>query len=150
MKRTHFSELPISRSSRLFNVHKKSPFLIYVLFIKVSGQITRDTLWKQGEVFLLRIWRIFLFLRAVVNIPIQTLIIPPWARWSSHSWSLGCLWSNLPFEKARYSSSWIKSKIKFLKQECFEGRFKRWRDVLFLTESGRLSHYISAERAKAR
>ena len=26
----------------------------------------------------LRIWRIFLFLRAVVNIPIQTLIIPPW------------------------------------------------------------------------
>ena len=40
----------------------------------------------------------FLFLRAVVNIPIQTLIIPPWARWSSHSWSLRCLWSNLPFE----------------------------------------------------
>ena len=26
----------------------------------------------------LRIWCIFLFLRAVVNIPIQTLIIPPW------------------------------------------------------------------------
>ena len=26
----------------------------------------------------MRIWRIFLFLRAVVNIPIQTLIIPPW------------------------------------------------------------------------
>ena len=29
-------------------------------------------------IFFLRIWRIFLFLRAVVNIPIQTLIIPPW------------------------------------------------------------------------
>ena len=28
--------------------------------------------------FFLRIWRIILFLRAVVNIPIQTLIIPPW------------------------------------------------------------------------
>ena len=26
----------------------------------------------------LRIWRIFLFFRALVNIPIQTLIIPPW------------------------------------------------------------------------
>ena len=29
-------------------------------------------------IFFLRIWRIFLFPRAVVNIPIQTLIIPPW------------------------------------------------------------------------
>ena len=43
---------------------------------------------------LLRIWRIVLFLRAVVNIPIQTLIIPPWLllrKRSPHSWSLGCL-----------------------------------------------------------
>ena len=52
--------------------------LKWVLFIKESGQITSDTLWKYGEVFLLRIWRIVLFLRAVVNILIQTLIIPPW------------------------------------------------------------------------
>ena len=52
--------------------------LKWALFIKVSGQITSNTLWKRGEVFFLRIWRIFLFLRAVVNIPIQTLIIPPW------------------------------------------------------------------------
>ena len=28
--------------------------LKWVLFIKVSGQITSDTLWKYGEVFLLR------------------------------------------------------------------------------------------------
>ena len=42
----------------------------------------------------MRIWRIVLFLRAVVNIPIQTLIIPPWLllrKRSPHSWSLGCL-----------------------------------------------------------
>ena len=32
----------------------------------------------EDEVFLLRIWLIFLFLRAVVNIPIQTSIISPW------------------------------------------------------------------------
>ena len=38
----------------------------------------------------MRIWRIVFFLRAVVNIPIQTLIIPPDIR-SPHSWSLGCL-----------------------------------------------------------
>ena len=40
-----------------------------------------DTKWYAVEVrwdILLRIWRIVLFLRAVVNIPIQTLIIPPW------------------------------------------------------------------------
>ena len=49
--------------------------LKWALFIKVSGQITSNTLWKRGEVFFLRIWRIFLFLRALVNIPIQT---PPW------------------------------------------------------------------------
>ena len=52
--------------------------LKWALFIKVSGQITSNTLWKRGEVFFLRIWRIFLFLRALVNIPIQTLIISPW------------------------------------------------------------------------
>ena len=52
--------------------------LKWALFIKVSGQITSNTLWKRGEVFFLRIWRIFLFLRAVVNMPIQTLIIPSW------------------------------------------------------------------------
>ena len=52
--------------------------LKWVLFIKISGQITSNTLWKRGEVFFLRIWRIFLFLRALVNIPIQTPIIPPW------------------------------------------------------------------------
>ena len=42
----------------------------------------------------MRIRRIVLFLRAVVNIPIQTLIIPPWLllrKRSPHSWSLGCL-----------------------------------------------------------
>ena len=52
--------------------------LKWVRFIKANGQITTDTLWKEGEVILLRIWRIALFLRAVVNILIQTLIIPPW------------------------------------------------------------------------
>ena len=52
--------------------------LKWALFIQVSGQITSNTLWKRGEVFFLRIWRIFLFLRALVNIPVQTLIIPPW------------------------------------------------------------------------
>ena len=52
--------------------------LKWVVFIKESGQITSDTLWKLGEVFLLRIWCIVLFLRAVVNILVQTLIIPLW------------------------------------------------------------------------
>ena len=33
---------------------------------------------SKARYFFLRIWRIFLFHRAVVNIPIQTLIIPPW------------------------------------------------------------------------
>ena len=86
MKRAHLSELFISR----FSTYIRKAFLMYVenlemnnslkwaLFIKVSGQITSNTLWKRGEVFFLRIWRIFLFLRALVNIPIQTLIIPPW------------------------------------------------------------------------
>ena len=43
------------------------------------------------------IWLIFLFLKAVVNILIQTLLIRHdcyFVRWSSLSWSLGCLWSN--------------------------------------------------------
>ena len=52
--------------------------------------------------------------------------------------------------KARYSSSQNKLKITFLKQECFEGRFKDERDVVFLTESARLFHdNISAEKEKA-
>ena len=38
----------------------------------------RYTVEVRWGIFFLRIWRIFLFLRAVVNIPIQTLIIPPW------------------------------------------------------------------------
>ena len=46
--------------------------LKWALFIKVSGQIASDTLWYT----IMRIWRIFLFLKAVVNIPIQTVIIP--------------------------------------------------------------------------
>ena len=54
MKRTHFSELSISRFS------------------------TYLCTYVHTYIFLLRIWRFFLFLRAVVNIPIQTLIIPPW------------------------------------------------------------------------
>ena len=33
---------------------------------------------SKDRYFLLRIWTIFLFLRAVVNIPAQTLIISPW------------------------------------------------------------------------
>ena len=93
---------------------QEKPFLMYVenlemndspkwlLFIKVNGQVTSDTLWKQGEVFLLRIWRIVLFLRVVVNILIQAFIIFRydcyWARWSSHSWSLGCLWLSKLFD----------------------------------------------------
>ena len=59
MKRTHFSKLFISR----FSTYKRKAFS-YVLII------------IPYEVFFLRIWRIFLFLKAVVNIPIQTVIIP--------------------------------------------------------------------------
>ena len=54
----------------------------------------------------------FLFLRAVVNIPIQILIIlhdSYFARWSSHSWSLGHLWS------IAASSSW-RSPVIAVKQ----------------------------------
>ena len=47
----------------------------WVLANIVSGQIASDALWKSGEVFSLRIWPYFLFLRAVVNIPIQTVTI---------------------------------------------------------------------------
>ena len=39
---------------------------------------------------------IFLLLWAVVNIPIQALVISPW-RWSFLSWSLGLLWSKTSF-----------------------------------------------------
>ena len=51
--------------------------LNWVLFNVVSGQITRDACWKVKYVY----WEfdcIFLFLKVVVNIPIQTLIISPW------------------------------------------------------------------------
>ena len=53
--------------------------LKWFLFNIVSGQMASDSLSKWGEVFLLRIWLcFFLFLRALVNIPKQTLIILPW------------------------------------------------------------------------
>ena len=53
--------------------------LKWFLFNIVSGQMASDSLSKWGEVFLLRIWLcFFLFLRALVNIPKQTLIISPW------------------------------------------------------------------------
>ena len=39
-----------------------------------NKQYTVEVRWH----IFLRIWRIFLFLRTVVNIPIQILIIPPW------------------------------------------------------------------------
>ena len=54
MKRAHFSEFSISR----FSTYIRKAFLMYVenlemdnllkwvLFIKVSGQITNDTMWK--------------------------------------------------------------------------------------------------------
>ena len=54
--------LAVKRSSCAITVMEK-PFLMYVenlemdnllkwaLFIKVSGQIANDTLWKEGEVF---------------------------------------------------------------------------------------------------
>ena len=46
-----------------------------VLFNIVSGQTASNALWKQGEVFLIQNLTVFLFLRAVVNISIQTLVI---------------------------------------------------------------------------
>ena len=51
--------------------------LKWVLFNMVSGHTTSDALWKEGEVFLSRIDCIFIFPKAVVNIPILTLIISP-------------------------------------------------------------------------
>ena len=57
---------PVSHDTR-FSTHIRKTFLMYVenlemnnslkwaLFIKVSGQITSNTLWKRGEVFFLRI-----------------------------------------------------------------------------------------------
>ena len=43
----------------------------WLLFNTVSGQTTSDAAWKYGEVFLLITY--LYFLRAVVNIPTQTL-----------------------------------------------------------------------------
>ena len=76
-----------------------------------------DHKWYAVEVR----WGIFIenlivvFHRAVVNILIQAHIIPPWlcycARWSSHSWSFGCLWLGLTYYSAMFRPSW-KSKTK--------------------------------------
>ena len=71
------------------NVHKKS--FSYERWKPRNGQLAKMRSFHQSKrsdnkkygvevrwgIFL-RIWRIFLFLRVVVNIPIQTLIIPPW------------------------------------------------------------------------
>ena len=51
--------------------------LKWVLFNIVSGQITSDVQWKYSEVFFIENLTYFLFLRAVVDIPIQTLLISP-------------------------------------------------------------------------
>ena len=50
----------------------------WVLFNMVSGHITSDAPWKEGEVFLSRIWLYFYIPKAVVNIPLLTPIISPW------------------------------------------------------------------------
>ena len=75
LKRSHFSELLISRLSVLPRERDNS--LKWPRCTKVSGQIKSNALWKyEGEVFFL--WQkftVFLFLRAVVSISIPTLIL---------------------------------------------------------------------------
>ena len=51
--------------------------LKWALFNIVSGQIASDTLEVESGIFIENLPDFFLFLRAVVNIPIQTLIILP-------------------------------------------------------------------------
>ena len=84
MKRTHFSKLFISR----FSTYKRKAFS-YVSWKPRNGQLAKMGSFHQSKrsdrkrytmevrwgIFL-RIWRIFLFLKAVLNIPIQTAIIP--------------------------------------------------------------------------
>ena len=51
--------------------------LKWALFNIVRGQIASDTLEVECGIFIENLADFFLFLRAVVNIPIQTLIILP-------------------------------------------------------------------------
>ena len=51
--------------------------LKWALFNIVSGQIASNTLEVECSIFIENLADFFLFLRAVVNIPIQTLIILP-------------------------------------------------------------------------
>ena len=72
----HCASLVIWPFTTLINLEMDNS-LNWVLFNVVSGQITRDARWKVRYVN----WEfdcIFLFLKVVVNIPIQTLIISPW------------------------------------------------------------------------
>ena len=49
--------------------------LEWVLFNIVSSQIASNSPWKEGEVFFIENLIVFILLRAVVNISIQTLAI---------------------------------------------------------------------------
>ena len=74
MKRAHFSELFISRFSTYIRkqLAKMRPF-----HQSKRSDNKRYAVEVRWGIFL-RIWRIILFLRAAVNIPVQTLVIPPW------------------------------------------------------------------------
>ena len=77
-KETHFSELSISRFSTYIRKTRRIPRNGELAKMGSFNQSKRsDNKWYAVEVRW-GIWRIFSFLREVVNIPTQTLIIPPW------------------------------------------------------------------------
>ena len=71
-----YPSLGLLRTATLMYVVDNS--LKWALFNIVSGQIASDALEVERGIFIENLADFFLFLRAVVNIPIQTLIILPW------------------------------------------------------------------------
>ena len=75
--------------------------LEWVLFNIVSSQIASNSLWKEGEVFFIENLIVFILLRAVVNISIQTLAIHHASYLASDhvtaGTSMGYLWDDCQF-----------------------------------------------------
>ena len=96
--------------------------LKWFLFNIVSGQMANDSFSKWGEVFLLRIWLcfFFLFLRALVNIPKQTLIISPWLLF--HNMIISQLELGPPVDWLIELPPFCKNMLKITKSNARPGR----------------------------
>ena len=81
-----------------------------------------DNKWYAVEVrsdIFIKNLTFFSFLRAVVNIPIQTLLIPPWlllSRWPSYSWSLGHLWFKWRVSSQRVDEITTIANVQFVSE----------------------------------